>query len=169
LSSTGSRRHIRTISLEEEIACFAAASQPLKDIARIILDTGMRPDEVFRIEFANLDFEHRSIFNAFGKTPAARRSLTMTDEVHATLKKRAVSAKSRYAFPSPANPDRQIGRVHKAHYGAVKRAGIKPRFVLYDLRLLCITGRHGWRGSPNIGSTTRPYEHPNDYAVCSSS
>jgi integrase len=127
-------RHIRTISLEEEIAYFAAASQPLKDIARIILDTGMRPDEVFRIEFANVDFSQRSIFNTFGKTPAARRKLTMTDEVYSILKRRAICAKSRYAFPSPANPDRPIGRVHKAHYGAVDRAAIKPRFILYDFR-----------------------------------
>jgi integrase len=127
-------KRIRAISLQEEIAYFAAASQPLEDIARIILDTGMRPDEVFRIEFANVDFARRSIFNAFGKTPAARRGLTMTDEVYAILRKRATSANSRYAFPSPTNPDRPIGRVHKAHYGAVRRAGIEPRFVLYDLR-----------------------------------
>lgn len=127
-------RRMRALSLEEEIAYFAAASQPLKDIARIILDTGMRPDEVFRIEFANVDFQRRSIFNAFGKTPAARRNLSMTDEVYSILKKRATSAKSRYAFPSPDNPDKPIGRVHKAHYGAVGRAKIEPRFVLYDLR-----------------------------------
>ena len=127
-------RHIRTISLEEEIAYFAAASQPLKDVASIILDTGMRPDEVFRLEFANVDFSQRSIFNTFGKTPAATRKLTMTDEVYSILKKRTVSAKSKYVFPSPADPGRPIGRVHKAHYGAVDRAGIKPRFILYDLR-----------------------------------
>ena len=41
---------------------------------------------------------------------------------------------SRYAFPSPTNPDRPIGRVHKAHYGAVSRAQIEPPFILYDLR-----------------------------------
>jgi len=127
-------RHLRTISLEEEIAYLAAASQPLKDIARIILDTGMRPDEVFRTEFSNLDFSQRTIFNAFGKTPAARRKVTMTDEVFSILKDRAVGAKSRYVFPSPEPPDRPISRVHKGHDGAVARAKINPRFILYDLR-----------------------------------
>jgi site-specific recombinase XerD len=34
----------RIISLEEEAACLSAASQPLKDIARILLDVGMRPE-----------------------------------------------------------------------------------------------------------------------------
>ena len=46
----------RIVSLEEENAYLATASQPLKDVARIILDTGMRPEEVFRIEASNLDF-----------------------------------------------------------------------------------------------------------------
>lgn len=55
--------------------------KPHRDIARIMLDTGMRPEEVFRIETANLDFVPRTIFNPFGKTAAARRKLTMTDEV----------------------------------------------------------------------------------------
>jgi integrase len=127
-------KHLRTISLEEEIAYLAKASQPLKDIARIILDTGMRPDEVFRIEFASVDFSQRSIFNIFGKTPAARRKLTMTEEVYSLLKRRSQKDGARYAFPSPNYPDRPISRVHKAHEGAVSRAKISPRFILYDLR-----------------------------------
>jgi hypothetical protein len=85
----------------------------------------------------NWDYIHIStvkLDETFGKTPAARRKLTMTGKVYSILKERALSAKSRYAFPSPANPSRPIGRVHKAHYGAVDRARIKPRFILYDLR-----------------------------------
>jgi hypothetical protein len=34
----------------EEQAYLANTSQPLKDIARVMLDTGMRPEEEFRIE-----------------------------------------------------------------------------------------------------------------------
>jgi integrase len=127
-------KKMRIISLEEEVAYFAAAKQPLNDIARIILDTGMRPDEVFRIEFANVDFSERSIVNAFGKTPSSRRKLTMTDEVFTILKRRSTSNLSRYAFPLHHDPERPIKRVHKAHYRAIERAGVKRRFVLYDLR-----------------------------------
>jgi integrase len=100
-------------------------------------ETGMRPDEVFRIEFAHVDFSQRTIFNTFGKTPSARRKLTMTNKVYSILKRRSAANKSRYAFPSPASTDtadKPIARVHKAHYGAVARAGIKPRFILYDFR-----------------------------------
>jgi integrase len=111
-----------------------AASQPLKDIARIMLDTGMRPEEVFRIERANVDLGQRTIMNPFGKTRAARRKLTMTEEVWSIMRKRAGSSDSVYVFPSPDNPERPIGSVRKAHDGAVCRARAKPAFRLYDLR-----------------------------------
>jgi integrase len=124
----------RIVSLEEEQAYLSTASQPLKDIARIILDTGMRPEEVFRIEVANLDFSKRTIFNPFGKTPAARRKLTMTDEVQTILKARASAAKNQYVFASVDNPERPIGTVRKAHNAAMRRAKLKPVFRLYDLR-----------------------------------
>lgn len=124
----------RIISLEEEREYMACASQPLKDIARIMLDTGMRPEEVFRIERVNVDLAQRTIANPFGKTKAARRKLTMTGEVWTIMKKRVGSSDSKYVFPSPDNPERPIGSVRKAHDGAVRRAKVKPAFRLYDLR-----------------------------------
>ena len=124
----------RIVSLEEERAYLAGTSQPLRDIARIMLDTGMRPEEVFRIETANLDFVQRTSLNPFGKTAAARRKLTMTDEVWLMLKARTVSSKSPYVFSSPDKPEKPIGSVRKAHDAAVRRAKIVPGFRLYDLR-----------------------------------
>jgi integrase len=124
----------RIISLPEEVAYLAAASQPLKDIARVMLDTGMRPEEVFRIERTNVDLAQRTIMNPLGKTKAARRKLTMTEEVWAIMKKRSTTWNSLYVFPSPDNPERPIGSVRKAHDGAVRRANVKPAFRLYDLR-----------------------------------
>ena len=88
----------RIISLQEEQAHMAAASQLLKDIARIMLDTGMRPEEVFRIEQANVDLVHRTIVNPFGKTKAARRKLTMTEEVCSILKRLMTTANGPYVF-----------------------------------------------------------------------
>ena len=86
------------------------------------------PEEVFRIETANLDFVQRTIFNPFGKTAAARRKITMTEEVWSILKKRTVSSKNPYVFSSPDNPEKPIGSVRKGHDGAVRRAKITPGF-----------------------------------------
>jgi len=124
----------RIISAQEERAYLAATSQPLRDIARTMLDTGMRPEEVFRIETANLDFVQRTILNPFGKTAAARRKLTMTDEVWSILKARVVSSKGPYVFSSPDKFEKPIGSVRKAHDAAIRRAKVMPRFRLYDLR-----------------------------------
>jgi integrase len=124
----------RVISTEEERAYLAATSQPLRDIARIILDTGMRPEEVFRIETANLDLGQRTIFNPFGKTASAKRKLTMTNDVWSILQRRAVLSKSPYIFSSPDKPEKPIGSVRKAHDAAIRRAKITPGFRLYDLR-----------------------------------
>jgi len=125
---------MRVVSFAEELAYFQAASQPLRDIARVILETGMRPEEVYRIEVGNLDFVRRSIYNRCGKTKAAKRTIPMTEEVCRILKERAVKVRARYVFPSPKDPNRPIGGVRKAHDGAVERAGIQEHFRLYDLR-----------------------------------
>jgi integrase len=125
---------MRVVSFEEEIKYLAKASEPLKDIAQIILDTGLRPDEVFRIRVENLDFTARTIFNPFGKTKAARRKVTMTEDICAMLKERVRDAKGPFIFPAKANSERPIGSVRKAHDAAVEKAGIKEHFRLYDLR-----------------------------------
>jgi len=49
-------------------------------------------------------------------------------------KGRVKTAKGNYVFPSKKHTDRPIGSVRKAHNAAIRRALIKPLFVLYDLR-----------------------------------
>jgi integrase len=70
---------MRVITFEEQAAYMSKTSQPLRDIAEVMLDTGMRPEEAFRIRVENIDFKQRTIFNPFGKTKAARRMIPTTD------------------------------------------------------------------------------------------
>jgi hypothetical protein len=51
---------------------------------------------VFRIRIEHLDFAARTIFNPFGKTKAARRKVTMTEDVYALLRVRAAKAKGQF-------------------------------------------------------------------------
>jgi integrase len=132
LSEGGGR--MRVVSFQEELLYLAKASQPLKDIAKIILDTGLRPEEAFRIRLEHLDFDARTIFNPFGKTKAARRKVTMTEDIHALLKDRSKTAKGPFIFPARNRTDKPIGSVRKAHDKAVEDAGIGDHFRLYDLR-----------------------------------
>lgn len=164
-----SEGRMRVISFEEEATYLRAASQPLKDIASVITDTGLRPDECFRLEVRNLDFGQRTVFNSFGKTRAAKRKVPMTDRVFGILKRRAVIAKGRYVFWSRWRPDQPIGSVKKAHKAAIRRAGIEEHFRLYDLRHTFATRAvtagvdlptlAALLGHTNITMTTR-YVHP---------
>jgi len=113
------------------------ASQPLHDIAKIMLDTGMRPEEAFRIQAENIDFRQKSIFNPLGKTKAARRTMPMTDDVISLLRVRVKESSAKatpFVFPSPCDIRKPIGSVKKPHSAAVERAKIKQHLQLYDLR-----------------------------------
>jgi integrase len=115
----------------------ARCQELLHDIAKIILDTGMRPEEVFRLRAENLDFKQKAIFNPYGKTKAARRTIPMTDDALSLLKLRVNKAMKRatpYLFPSRHDIQKPIGSVKKAHSAAVKRARIQRYFRLCDLR-----------------------------------
>ena len=128
---------MRVITFEEQAAYLSEASQPLRDIAEIMLDTGMRPEEVFRMRVENVDFKQKTIFNPFGKTKAARRTIPMTDDVLSLLRNRvkaAVEMGSPLVFTSPHDAKKPVGSVKKGHNAAVERAKIKGHFRLYDLR-----------------------------------
>jgi integrase len=128
---------IRVISFEEQNSYIAQASHLLRDIAEVMLDTGLRPEEVFRIKSENIDLNQNTIFNPFGKTKAARRTVPMTENVASLLRSRmkeAVRRATSFLFPSPQDAQRPIGSVKRAHRAAAERAGIKGSFRLYDLR-----------------------------------
>lgn len=123
---------MRVVSFEEEARYLAQASQPLKDIATIILNTGLRPDEVFRIRREDVSFvQGRFLVRVqSGKTKAARREIALSGDARNIL----VGMWEGWRFPSPDDPTRRIGSVRKAHDAAIRRAGISPPFRLYDLR-----------------------------------
>jgi integrase len=128
---------MRVITFDEQRAYMTNASNLLRDIAEVMLDTGLRPEEVFLIKVENVDFEQKTIFNPFGKTKAARRVVPMTENVSSLLKCRireSVRHATPFVFPSPRDSQRPIGSVKRAHRAAAERAGIKGHFRLYDFR-----------------------------------
>ena len=107
---------VHILSFEEELKYLALASEPLKSVAIIMLGQGMRPDEVFRMTYSNLDFFNRTILIVRGKTKNAIRSLSMCQEVFELLKKRRQKRPNDYwVFPSSRKPGAHLGSVRKAH------------------------------------------------------
>ena len=122
----------RVLTREEENLYLLAASQPLQDIARLMVETGMRPEEVCRIRRENVHLEQGYLFNPFGKTKAARRKVWLSDTASAVLLRRLAKTEGEYLFPGRVK-DRPIVKVNAAHTSAVKRSKV-ARFKLYDLR-----------------------------------
>jgi integrase len=123
----------RVLTYGEQRRYLSVASQPLKDIAVLMLETGMRPEEVYRIEKESVRLSDGYIFNPFGKTKAAKRRINLTAAAAEVLGRRLSKAGGRCLFPHEKDADRPILKVNNAHDGALKRSKL-AHFRLYDLR-----------------------------------
>jgi len=124
---------MRVLSFEEERLYLAACPQPLHDIAVLMIDLGMRPEEIFRIRRENVNLDAGTIFNPHGKTKAARRTLSLTKRAAGVLRGRVDGADGDYIFPLESDPKRPMVRADRLHYRALKDSGI-DRCRVYDLR-----------------------------------
>ena len=133
---------LRVLTAEEEKLYLLAASQPLRDIATLMLETGMRPEEVCRASRENAHVEQGYLYNPFGKTKAARRKVPLTEKAAAILVRRLEKVEGDFLFPGRAT-DQPIVKVNAAHVGTLARINrirseakesAIARFRLYDLR-----------------------------------
>lgn len=123
---------IRVVSVEEETLYLMAASQPLQDFATIMVDTGMRPEEVSKIERRNVDLERAFVNIPSGKTKAAKRRIPLTERAVSILRSRAKATSGQFLFENPETGT-PITTLKTAHAGAIKRSCVE-NFRMYDLR-----------------------------------
>ncbi|HKW87408.1 MAG TPA: site-specific integrase [Candidatus Acidoferrales bacterium] len=125
---------MRIVSHEEQQKYLAAANSLLRDVATIMVETGMRPEEVYALRQENVHLERRYLFVPSGKTRFARRNVPLTGAAIAILKRRVTKAKGPYLFAHRTDPNKPLTTVRKAHFDAMRTARIDPPFRLYDLR-----------------------------------
>ena len=123
-----------TIDPETEAKLLAVAKQPMKDVLIIMQDTGMRPDEVFRIRAENIDWTRRLIFNPGGKTKAARRHVPISERMLDTLMIRCSGKQDGWLFPSSRAVGGHLTTVAKQFREARSKAGLPESLVLYCAR-----------------------------------
>src|SRR5436190_5722522 len=88
---TGEKHREFVLSAVEEAKYLASAREPLASVATVLVDTGLRPEECYRLrwEFVTwLNGRHGTLMVTHGKTAAARRVLPMTPRVRAILENR---------------------------------------------------------------------------------
>ncbi len=119
----------------EEKLYLMACSQPLRDVAALILDCGCRPDELYQLKKQNVNIEDGYIRITDGKTKSARRTIPLSQRALTILRKRVADAKGEYLFLGGRTPDidKPIIKLTNAHNAAIVRAGLR-KFRLYDCR-----------------------------------
>jgi integrase len=180
----GERHRERVVTLDEERQYLDNAPEPLKSIATILADSGLRPDECYRMRWENLNWENGrngTLLVTDGKTAAARRVIPMSPRVRFILEARWESAKKPgdgWVWSAPTKSGhvdhsslkkqhaRAFRLLNEAIKGRNEKHGTKEKslraWVLYSFRHTFLTrlgadamlGR--WRGSPG----TRPLPFP---------
>jgi integrase len=123
----------RVLSFDEQKKYLDVATPFLRDVASLMLETGMRPEEVYRIQPENVNLPAGYLFNPFGKTKAARRRVPLTSAARNILARRMEGLKTPFLFPCETDSERPVPKVNNAHDRAVKASKVVP-FRLYDCR-----------------------------------
>jgi integrase len=123
----------RVLTFPEQQKYLAKATPVLFDVATLMLETGMRPEEVYTIRPENVDLLKGALQVPQGKTASARRLLRLTAAAREVLTRRMTGLEGAYLFPCESDPERPIPKVNNAHDRAVRDSKIAP-IRLYDLR-----------------------------------
>lgn len=134
LSGERHREHVATS--EEETKYLAAASEPLASVAAVLADTGLRPDECFRLRWEAISWpngRYGTLLVTHGKTAAARRVLPMTPRVRSILEcrwKREGNPSEGWAWSAPTSSGHiESSSLKKQHSKALTLSKVRP-FVL---------------------------------------
>lgn len=187
---SGERHRERVVTLQEEAKYLSAAPEPVASIASVLCDTGLRPEECFRLRWEAITWvngRNGVLLVTHGKTAAARRVLPMAPRVRDILEKRweaadkpvegwVWGAPTRSGHVESSSLKKQHARAFRIlTEEAVKKNGksIRP-FVLYSLRHTFLTrlgesGCDAWTlariaGHSNVSMSSR-YVHPSEDAV----
>jgi integrase len=127
--------HTRVVSRDEERLYLMACSQPLQDLATIMIETGMRPSEVCALQWKDVNIEKGFVFIQEGKTKAARRKIPLSTKATIIFESRLNKRDGDFVFPAMRGlkNNRHIIKLNNAHNAAIERAKL-PFFRIYDLR-----------------------------------
>jgi integrase len=188
--SPGERHRERVITLQEEAKYLSAAPELVASIATVLCDTGLRPEECFRLRWEKITWvngRHGTLLVTHGKTAAARRVLPMTPRVRGILEARweaASKPEEGWLWTAPTRSGHvESSSLKKQHRQVFKTLAEQDqkndqksirRFVLYSLRHTFLTrlGESGcdvWTlariaGHSDIRMSAR-YVHPSEDAV----
>ena len=128
--------------------------EPFRTILLIMLDSGLRPGEIFRMRWENIHWDKGLIFNPRGKSRKSRRYVPLTQRVKAALLASRERASEGWVFPSKKAQSGHITghEVSKQWLEAKRSTGIPGSVVLYCARHRFST--HAMEGTGNVMAVT---------------
>ena len=179
----GERHRERVVTPQEEAKYLSAAPEPVASVAAVLCDTGLRPEECFRLRWESITWANGrqgTLLVTHGKTTAARRVLPMTPRVRGIVEarwERAGKPVEGWVWPAPTRSGHiessSLKKQHAKAFETLRReAGknddkaIRP-FVLYSLRHNFLTrlgesGCDAWTlariaGHSNVSMSSRTF------------
>jgi integrase len=126
-------RNFHVITAGEEKLYLLAAPQPLQDAAILMLETGMRCGEVYRIRRQDVSFDKGFLQVVKGKTASSIRQVHLSERAKAVLENRADKFAGENLFPqNDIDGQRATYTLDKQHLDTIKT--LKMKFRLYDAR-----------------------------------
>lgn len=141
---SGEAHRDRVLTDAEEAVYLANAMPLIHDVATILIDCGLRPEECFRLRWSSI--RDGQIEIQYGKTDNARRHIPVSRRVAAVLEMRKTGSDSPWVFPAPTKSGHiEPSSLKKQHMRACKGEekktdewAVQP-FPLYTLRHTCLT------------------------------
>lgn len=167
----GAKHRERVLSVDEEHRYLAAAAPLLKDVATVLIDCTLRPEECFRLRWDQV--RDGALHILHGKTENARRVIPTTDRVSGIIDSRRGKIESPWVFPAPTKTGHiEKSSVKKQHARAIKDSKVDP-WVLYTASHTCLTrwAAHmdpytlSYLAGHSDFAMTRRYVHPQSHTV----
>ena len=127
-------RSFHVLTADEENIYLMACPQPLQDVASLMLETGMRPAEIYGLKRENTAVKKGFLQIENSKTKSSNRKVWLTDKAAKILQNRLEKFSGVYLFPKGERADCEepTYQLNEQHRTTLDR--IKLKFRLYDCR-----------------------------------
>ncbi|MBX7171361.1 MAG: site-specific integrase [Pyrinomonadaceae bacterium] len=126
-------RQFHVITESEQKQYLLACPQPLKDVASLMIQTGMRCDEVYRIRRDEIFLDKNFLKITKGKTKASIRKIHLSEKAKSILEYRLNKFEGEFLFPQDDVDGQPATKtLDYFHRKTVKK--LKLNFRLYDCR-----------------------------------
>jgi integrase len=148
----GERSRDFVFSHQQEKTYLEAAPQPLKDVAILLLETGLRLGEALALKWTDIELDAANgkklgyLFVRQGKSKNARRHVSLTPRAQEVLVNRSLESKSEYVFANSAGDPYLVTSLDHIHKRLRDDLQLPNDCVIHSLRHTFLT-RFGEAGA----------------------